>query len=101
MAAVEAGQGTSRQARGATASRVGRLLKQLDLDASAVPFLAFHDWREQPVEEPVTADFVYVRRHGTSPSRYHGAYTEAMLRLRGTCVAQRFPAQDATRAKNR
>jgi uncharacterized protein YecE (DUF72 family) len=42
--------------------------------------LCFHDWREQPVTEPVTADFVYVRRHGTSPRRYHGAYTEAMLR---------------------
>jgi uncharacterized protein YecE (DUF72 family) len=42
--------------------------------------LCFHDWREQPVEAPVTADFVYVRRHGTSPRRYHGAYTEAMLR---------------------
>jgi uncharacterized protein YecE (DUF72 family) len=42
--------------------------------------LCFHDWREQPVEGPVTADFVYVRRHGTAPRRYHGAYTEAMLR---------------------
>ena len=42
--------------------------------------LCVHDWREQPVEGPVTADFVYVRRHGTSPRRYHGSYTEAMLR---------------------
>jgi uncharacterized protein YecE (DUF72 family) len=42
--------------------------------------LCFHDWRAQPVEGPVTADFVYIRRHGTSPRRYHGAYTEAMLR---------------------
>ncbi|HYE93393.1 MAG TPA: DUF72 domain-containing protein [Terriglobales bacterium] len=42
--------------------------------------LCFHDWREQPVTGPVTADFVYVRRHGTSPRRYHGSYTEAMLR---------------------
>jgi uncharacterized protein YecE (DUF72 family) len=42
--------------------------------------LCFHDWREQPVTEPVTADFVYVRRHGTSPRRYHGSYPEAMLR---------------------
>ena len=42
--------------------------------------LCFHDWREQPVDGPVTADFVYVRRHGTSPRRYHGSYTEAMLR---------------------
>ena len=42
--------------------------------------LCFHDWREQPVTAPLTADFVYVRRHGTSPKRYHGSYTEAMLR---------------------
>ena len=42
--------------------------------------LCFHDWREQPVSAPVTADFIYVRRHGTSPRRYHGAYTPAMLR---------------------
>jgi uncharacterized protein YecE (DUF72 family) len=42
--------------------------------------LCFHDWRELPVGTPVTADFVYVRRHGTSPRRYHGAYTDAMLR---------------------
>jgi uncharacterized protein YecE (DUF72 family) len=42
--------------------------------------LCFHDWREQPVTGPVTADFVYVRRHGTSPRRYHGSYTPAMLR---------------------
>jgi uncharacterized protein YecE (DUF72 family) len=32
------------------------------------------------VTGPVTADFVYVRRHGTSPERYHGSYTDAMLR---------------------
>jgi uncharacterized protein YecE (DUF72 family) len=42
--------------------------------------LCFHDWRELPVAAPVTADFVYVRRHGTSARRYHGSYTEAMLR---------------------
>jgi uncharacterized protein YecE (DUF72 family) len=42
--------------------------------------LCFHDWRELPVTGPVTADFVYVRRHGTAPERYHGSYTEAMLR---------------------
>jgi uncharacterized protein YecE (DUF72 family) len=42
--------------------------------------LCLHDWREQPVSEPLTADFVYVRRHGTSPRKYHGAYTPAMLR---------------------
>jgi uncharacterized protein YecE (DUF72 family) len=42
--------------------------------------LCFHDWRELPVTAPVTADFVYVRRHGTSPRRYHGSYTDAMLK---------------------
>jgi uncharacterized protein YecE (DUF72 family) len=42
--------------------------------------LCFHDWRALPVTAPVTADFVYVRRHGTSPRKYHGAYTDAMLR---------------------
>jgi uncharacterized protein YecE (DUF72 family) len=28
--------------------------------------LCFADWRDVPVTEPVTADFVYVRRHGGS-----------------------------------
>ena len=42
--------------------------------------LCFHDWRELPVTAPVTADFVYVRRHGTSPKRYHGSYPDTMLR---------------------
>ena len=41
--------------------------------------LCLHDWKEQPVTGPLTADFVYVRRHGTR-RRYGGAYTEAMLR---------------------
>src|SRR5882724_12620804 len=41
--------------------------------------LCLHDWREQPVTGPLTADFVYVRRHGTR-RRYGGSYTEAMLR---------------------
>jgi uncharacterized protein YecE (DUF72 family) len=50
-----------------------------DLLRKAGVALCFHDARVQPVTEPVTADFVYVRRHGTS-ARYHGAYTEAMLR---------------------
>jgi uncharacterized protein YecE (DUF72 family) len=40
--------------------------------------LCLHDWREQPVTGPLTADFVYVRRHGAR-RRYGGAYTEAML----------------------
>ena len=40
--------------------------------------LCLHDWHEQPVTGPLTADFVYVRRHGTR-RRYGGSYTEAML----------------------
>ena len=40
--------------------------------------LCLHDWKEQPVTGPLTADFVYVRRHGTR-RRYGGSYTEAML----------------------
>ena len=40
--------------------------------------LCLHDWKEQPVTDPLTADFVYVRRHGTR-RRYGGSYTEAML----------------------
>ena len=50
-----------------------------DLLRKAEVALCFHDARAQPVTEPVTAGFVYVRRHGTS-GRYHGSYTEAMLR---------------------
>jgi uncharacterized protein YecE (DUF72 family) len=52
----------------------------IDRLTSANVALCFHDWRTQPVTGPVTADFVYVRRHGTSPRRYHGAYTLPMLR---------------------
>jgi uncharacterized protein YecE (DUF72 family) len=49
--------------------------------------LCLHDWKEQPVLGPLTADFVYVRRHGTR-RRYGGSYTERMLeadaaRIRG------------------
>ena len=40
--------------------------------------LCLHDWKERPVTGPLTADFVYVRRHGTR-RRYGGSYTEAML----------------------
>ena len=40
--------------------------------------LCLHDWKEQPVSGPLTADFVYVRRHGTR-RRYGGSYTDAML----------------------
>jgi uncharacterized protein YecE (DUF72 family) len=41
--------------------------------------LCLQDWREAPVTGPITADFVYLRRHGTA-GRYGGSYTDAMLR---------------------
>lgn len=41
--------------------------------------LCLHDWKTQPVRGPITADFVYVRRHGTR-RRYGGSYPELMLR---------------------
>jgi uncharacterized protein YecE (DUF72 family) len=41
--------------------------------------LCFHDAQSQPVVGPVTAAFVYMRRHGTA-ARYRGSYPEAMLR---------------------
>ena len=41
--------------------------------------LCLHDWKEQPVTGPVTADFVYVRRHGTR-RRYGGSYSDRLLR---------------------
>jgi uncharacterized protein YecE (DUF72 family) len=47
--------------------------------AKANVALCLHDWRAQPVAGPVTADFVYVRRHGTR-RRYGGSYSERMLR---------------------
>ncbi|HET7341987.1 MAG TPA: DUF72 domain-containing protein [Methylomirabilota bacterium] len=50
-----------------------------DLLREAGVALCVHDARVQPVTGPVTAEFVYVRRHGTG-RLYHGAYTEAMLR---------------------
>jgi uncharacterized protein YecE (DUF72 family) len=50
-----------------------------DLLRKANVALCFHDARSQPVTEPLTADFVYVRRHGTA-DRYRGAYTDPMLR---------------------
>src|SRR5215813_11418681 len=37
------------------------------------------DWRECPVHDVITADFVYVRRHGTR-RRYGGSYSEGELR---------------------
>jgi uncharacterized protein YecE (DUF72 family) len=47
------------------------------LEAAGVA-LCFADWHEVPVEGPVTADFVYVRRHG-SGRRYGGSYPSARL----------------------
>jgi len=50
-----------------------------DLLRKAGVALCLHDARLQPVTGPVTADFVYVRRHGPS-GHYRGSYPEAMLR---------------------
>lgn len=50
-----------------------------DLLVRANVALCLQDWREAPVRAPVTADFVYVRRHGTTP-RYSGSYRDAGLR---------------------
>ncbi len=41
--------------------------------------LCLTDWRETPVRDVLTADFVYVRRHGAR-RRYGGPYPEASLR---------------------
>lgn len=50
----------------------------LELLTRAGVALCLHDWRDQPVTGPLTAPFVYVRRHGTR--RPHGGgYTEAQL----------------------
>jgi uncharacterized protein YecE (DUF72 family) len=40
--------------------------------------LCLSDWREAPVTDVLTADFVYVRRHGPS-KRYGSRYTDAAL----------------------
>jgi uncharacterized protein YecE (DUF72 family) len=40
--------------------------------------LCLHDSVQLSVTGPVTAPFVYVRRHGTT-GRYHGSYTPRML----------------------
>jgi uncharacterized protein YecE (DUF72 family) len=44
--------------------------------------LCFADWRDVPITGPVTADFVYVRRHGTAA----GGYSEAALRADARAV---------------
>jgi len=50
-----------------------------DLLRKAGVALCFHDSRQEPVTGPVTAGFVYLRRHGTR-ARYGGSYPERMLR---------------------
>lgn len=47
--------------------------------AAANVALCLHDWKTQPVTGPVTADLVYVRRHGTR-HRYGGSYGDRLLR---------------------
>lgn len=41
--------------------------------------LCLADWPDLPVEGPITADFVYIRRHGAG-SLYAGAYSRTALR---------------------
>jgi uncharacterized protein YecE (DUF72 family) len=48
--------------------------------------LCLQDWREAPVSGPVTADFVYIRRHGTT-HRYGGSYDDTMLRADARAIA--------------
>ena len=55
--------------------------------AGANVALCLHDWKEQPVTGPVTADFVYLRRHGTR-RRYGGSYPESMLRKDAASIRQ-------------
>jgi uncharacterized protein YecE (DUF72 family) len=50
-----------------------------DLLRKAGVALCLHDSRQQPVRGPTTADFVYIRRHGTS-ARYRGSYPPAALK---------------------
>jgi uncharacterized protein YecE (DUF72 family) len=50
-----------------------------DLLRKAGVALCIHDARRHPVTGPVTADFVYVRRHGPRLG-YHGAYSDTALR---------------------
>ena len=51
----------------------------VDLLRKAGVALCLHDARVQPVTGPVTAGFVYVRRHGW-PGRVNGAYPDEALR---------------------
>jgi uncharacterized protein YecE (DUF72 family) len=48
----------------------------IDRLREAAVALCFADWRDVPVREPITADFVYVRRHGVRA----GSYSERELR---------------------
>jgi uncharacterized protein YecE (DUF72 family) len=49
--------------------------------------LCFADWPELKVDKPVTADFVYLRRHGPS-ELYSSDYTDEMLRADAERVCQ-------------
>jgi uncharacterized protein YecE (DUF72 family) len=51
----------------------------IDLLRKAGVALCLHDSRALAVTGPITAEFVYVRRHG-HPGRRHGAYPAAALR---------------------
>lgn len=42
--------------------------------------LCLADWPEMHLDGPITADFVYIRRHGTT-GRYAGSYPRTALRL--------------------
>jgi uncharacterized protein YecE (DUF72 family) len=49
--------------------------------------LCFADWPRLTVEEPVTADFIYVRRHGPG-SLYSSCYTEEMLKRDASRISE-------------
>jgi uncharacterized protein YecE (DUF72 family) len=59
----------------------------LDLLRAAGVALCLHDSRRQPVTNPVTASFVYLRRHGTV-ARYRGSYPDNMLRADARRIRQ-------------
>jgi uncharacterized protein YecE (DUF72 family) len=56
----------------------------LDRLRAAGVALCLADWRSCPVPGPLTADFVYIRRHGAP--RRGGGYTDAMLRADALAV---------------
>jgi uncharacterized protein YecE (DUF72 family) len=58
-----------------------------DLLTRANVALCLQDWPEAPVKAPITADFVYIRRHGVT-HRYGGSYTDTMLRADARAIGQ-------------